>query len=161
MVVTQSRENAWQIQYSIGVRVTSFDWEEYLKLAEDFEDKVDDEAILRTDTSRAYYAVFHMAYDFLNKNGFTISRERNSAHYDVWDAFGRAIGVNDTWRAISKNGDELSRRRKIADYKLRKINWAESIKDSNKKARNIQQWLTDISKDGPANIVIHARTQPF
>lgn len=160
-MVRQPGESTRQIQYSIGVRVTSFTWEEYLDLAEEFEDDIDDEALLRTATSRAYYAAFHMASDFLNKNGFTISRERSSAHRDVWDAFERAKGVNDIWRKISINGDALFRRRKIADYELRTKNWAEEIKDSTKRARNIQQWLIDISKNGPVKIEVPEKRYSF
>jgi uncharacterized protein (UPF0332 family) len=47
----------------------SFDWNEYLKLAQQLEaqvrDPIRDEALLRSSLSRAYYAVYHRARDVL------------------------------------------------------------------------------------------------
>jgi uncharacterized protein (UPF0332 family) len=52
----------------------SFDWADYLKLAEGLQANPDmpgpREASLRTATSRAYYAAFQCAIDFAKSEGF-------------------------------------------------------------------------------------------
>jgi hypothetical protein len=63
----------------------SFDWIDYLRLAEDLAAK-DDEAPLRTAISRAYYFIFNVAYARAERN---LGQPQNNVplHKWCWDAY--------------------------------------------------------------------------
>lgn len=101
-----------------------FDWQEYHLLASDLLLKADNsdqkEAALRSAVSRAYYAAFHAAEDYLQKSGKYPSTSGNNApavgsHNRVVNAFvGNAS--NPTWVNIGRRLRRLKDARHWADY---------------------------------------------
>lgn len=69
------------------------------------------EAALRTAVSRAYYAAYHFARDYL-ENTRRIVYDRVESHRAVWEAFNR--GGRET--KIKLDGFDLLKERKVADY---------------------------------------------
>ena len=77
----------------------SFDWIEYLKLAADLVNQVEDEITrsrvlttshegkLRTAISRAYYAAFREAYYFLVRENPAVDIPKSAAHSAVYRQF--------------------------------------------------------------------------
>lgn len=89
-----------------------FDFRAYLAVAERLAAS-NDEAELRSAISRAYYAVFHRARDFVHAEGYCPGRARLD-HREVWNALKRDP---DPARAeIGERGDELHHLRRNADY---------------------------------------------
>lgn len=87
----------------------SFNWEEYLTLAETLSNNPQ-ESYLRSAISRAYYSVFCIAR---NRTGFKNHRESN-VHFVV---INKLKSHPDTRiKKIGKNIDELRRYRNEADY---------------------------------------------
>ena len=75
----------------------------------------DDEASLRSATSRAYYAVFHASREFLGRLGFQL-RQSDQAHAAIYR---RLTGSKDV--QLRKAGDslmQLKRLRNRADYDI-------------------------------------------
>jgi uncharacterized protein (UPF0332 family) len=128
----------------------AFQWEDYLILAEDLGGDENDEAALRCAVSRAYYAAFHVAKDFLNgldDPALKVSENKQSIHYEVWKAF---LGRGRHWESVYNNGDRLRKRRVDADYepepkypngKLK--NWSKEVEQSLHEADNVLQWVRD------------------
>lgn len=50
-----------------------FDWDDFLSLATDLANRRGDEAALRTAVSRAYYATFHAAREYLVRAGIAVN----------------------------------------------------------------------------------------
>ena len=90
----------------------SFNWEEYIKLANKLSQK-EDESSLRTAISRAYYGVFCIAR---NKKGYKnpAFRKGKNIHWIVINAYKNSAQSAD--RRIGKVLDSLRRRRNNADY---------------------------------------------
>ena len=89
-----------------------FSWGEYLRLAEELGQRTDDQASLRSAISRAYYAVFCTARDFLEREGIPLPSV--SLHVAVWQDF-----QNDPrrqWVNIGRLGERLRYARTRADY---------------------------------------------
>jgi uncharacterized protein (UPF0332 family) len=127
----------------------AFGWEDYLSLANDLKDQ-HNEAALRSAVSRAYYAAFNIAKDFLGKNGIVISENKASVHQEVWSAF---EGRGETWGAVYRHGDSLKQRRRAADYNLtprnrngKPKNWLEEVKHSIDEAKSVLFWLQKITQ---------------
>jgi hypothetical protein len=66
----------------------SFDWSEYLKLAQELGVRKE-EACLRSSLSRAYYYVYNLALTRAEQNGF-ISVQGESTHGQLWRLFSRS-----------------------------------------------------------------------
>lgn len=96
----------------------SFDWEEYLKLAEALQADPNTpgpaEAALRAATSRAYYAAFKCALNFACSEGFEPTYSGND-HWNVRRHF-RDYKPNKTRRKISVELGRLYDNRRKADY---------------------------------------------
>jgi uncharacterized protein (UPF0332 family) len=101
-----------------------FDWEEFRLLASDLLLQADNseqkEAALRSVVSRAYYASFHVADDYLQKTGKYPSTLGNNApaegsHKRVIDVFIKNT-ANPTWVEIGKGLRRLKDARQWADY---------------------------------------------
>lgn len=95
-----------------------FAWTEYLSLARQL---VTDpranavEASLRSGISRAYYAAFHAAKDFLAEhNGFVPAGP--DVHAKVWRRYLSGPGTGRHRKAIARNGKRLREERGKADY---------------------------------------------
>lgn len=98
----------------------TFDWSEYLKLAQELAGNivgpVNQEAKLRSSVSRAYYASFCKARNYLRDiDGDTTIPETGDAHIYVRDKFIDSSDI--VRRKIGENLDRLRRRRNLVDYK--------------------------------------------
>lgn len=93
-----------------------FNWNRYLDLAKDLEAKgktsPQDEAQLRCAVSRAYYAAFCIARNFLIREGHV--PPKNEVHYYVYNEF--SISEDEDRRRIGGYLKAMSSRRKRADY---------------------------------------------
>jgi len=87
----------------------SFNWVEYVKLAEDLQ-KQRGESYLRSSISRAYYGVFCIAR---NKKGYKNSRQSN-VHWEVINAY-KNSSIQDE-KYVGKLLDDLRKQRNDADY---------------------------------------------
>lgn len=95
----------------------NFNWAEYYLLAKELcvpnEDGTIDEAKFRSAISRAYYAVFCKARNFLKNKGANVPRD-GSTHEFVKEMF---IRSNDkTWKRIGLSLQRLKMNRTFADY---------------------------------------------
>jgi uncharacterized protein (UPF0332 family) len=90
----------------------SFDWANYLTLADALE-KNQDEASLRSSISRAYYCVYHMALNRAVTNGFTLDRNQPT-HVQVWSFFHGSTDRD--CRQLAFYGNRMKRSRVKADY---------------------------------------------
>jgi uncharacterized protein (UPF0332 family) len=96
----------------------SFDWLEYLRLAHQLvapgPSAVSQEARLRSAISRAYYAAFKMAYNYLRDRDKTIVFVRTDVHSLVLERY--KYSPDRSHREIGVNLDRLRRERNRADY---------------------------------------------
>ncbi len=90
----------------------SFDWAEYYALAKRLRQE-NSEAAHRSAISRAYYAVFCQARDYLKGQGVVLSTLGPSSHKQVWGEFKQR---GRTHRSIWISGDKLHYNRIQADY---------------------------------------------
>ena len=86
-----------------------FDWSAYLNLAEELAGRLEEEAAWRSAISRAYYAVFHSARDYLDRKGPAVARS-GSTHMEVRN---RMLW---TERRLGEGLRQLHGLRKHADY---------------------------------------------
>ena len=96
----------------------SFDWAEYLALAQELAGRETtpptQEARLRSAVSRAYYAAFCKARNHLRDEEASAIPATGEAHRVVWEQF---KGSSDRVRKeIGTNGDRLREDRRKADY---------------------------------------------
>jgi hypothetical protein len=101
-----------------------FNWQEYHTLASDLLLQADDseqkEAMLRSAVSRAYYAAFHVADDYLKDSGQYPSTSGSTApgessHKRVVDTFSKNVS-SPTWGKIGRLLRRLKDARHWADY---------------------------------------------
>ncbi len=128
----------------------AFEWEDYLILAEDLSNDENDEAALRCAVSRAYYAAFHIAKNFLNgidDPALKVSENKPSIHHEVWNAF---LGRGRHWQAMFNTGNRLKKRRTNADYEPgpkypdgQSKNWSKEAEQSLREADSVLQWVRD------------------
>lgn len=119
----------------------NFDWDEFRKLAEQLRQS-ETEAERRTAISRIYYAVYHRAKTYLEREGFQF-RQFESSHRQIWDEFkdkGR------TFAAIGNTGDRLRANRVKADYISEIENIDFLVKRSFELAENAFVYLQQIEK---------------
>jgi len=97
----------------------SFDWTEFLTLAEALQSAPDSpgppEAALRSAASRAYYAAFHCALKFACRDGF-VPTYSGDDHRKVQAHFRGYKPPDQTRRAIALQLDRLLKQRHEADY---------------------------------------------
>ena len=98
----------------------SYDWAEFLKLAESLESDPDSpgprEAALRSAASRAYYAAFHHALDHAIKEGFSPAYTGDD-HKRVQAHFRRYSPPSKVRSKIAQELDRLLAGRHKADYR--------------------------------------------
>lgn len=119
----------------------SFVWSEFQKLAEELRQR-DEEAAKRTAVSRIYYAVYHKARIYLEKEGFVL-RSGETAHKQIWDEFkfkGR------TFKAIFQSGSQLHQKRIEADYFAEITDLDDLIDEAFDQAEKIQFYFQQIEK---------------
>jgi hypothetical protein len=91
----------------------TFDWSEYLKLAQELASRKE-EACLRSSLSRAYYYVYNLALTRAERNGF-ISVQGESTHGQLWRLFSQSPEpecIN-----LGQIALRLKEKREKADYK--------------------------------------------
>ena len=87
----------------------SFDWRDYIRLAENLMNH-NDEAYLRSGISRAYYGVFCITR---NKAGFK-NYKKPDVHWEVINHYKDSKGQKE--QKIGNTLDQIRRFRNIADY---------------------------------------------
>jgi hypothetical protein len=96
----------------------SFDWSEYLDLAQELVGQIagpaSQEARSRTALSRAYYAAFKKAYNYLRGLDSSIVFVRQDIHTYVIEKF--LYSPDNLCKEIGANLDRLRRERNRADY---------------------------------------------
>jgi len=92
----------------------SFDWVEYVKLAEELQ-KQADESYLRSSISRAYYGVFCIAR---NKKGYK-NYTKSDIHWKVIGEYKNSISRDE--QLVGKFLDDLRKERNDADYNENKL----------------------------------------
>jgi uncharacterized protein (UPF0332 family) len=100
---------------------SQFDWLKFLSLARDLRTRTEEEAI-RTSVSRAYYATYHKALEFLDSRSIAVSRvsaspagvQAGTSHDALWRTFSRS--QDRRWQKIGEDGDRLKRKRQMVDY---------------------------------------------
>lgn len=119
----------------------SFDWSEYLNLARELAQAMTDEAKMRSAISRAYYAAFIKARNFLQeREGLTIASE--NSHQYLINQF-----KNSSDPARTKLGERLKRLRVYrnqADYDNSFPRLAEKVQESLTLARRIISSLDNL-----------------
>lgn len=91
-----------------------FDWNDFLSLAEELLQS-DDEASHRTSISRAYYAIFNVAFERADRNCGPMPEEAKGFHKWCWDQY--ANTNHRDCRRLAVEGRRLRDRRVQADYK--------------------------------------------
>lgn len=91
--------------------MSTFDWTNFLGLAERWFSDEADEATLRSCMSRAYYAAFHVAIDYMRQH---TEIPRRDTHSRIW----AWLSERDTrqLRNAGSTGVLLRRSRNFADY---------------------------------------------
>jgi uncharacterized protein (UPF0332 family) len=96
----------------------SFAWTQYLDLARELAADTRSEGVearLRSAVSRAYYAAFHAAKDFLaERDGFVPAGP--DVHAKVWRHYLAGPGTGRQRKAVARNGRCLREERGKADY---------------------------------------------
>ena len=104
-----------------------FDWNTYLQLAEDLQKQANTsrirEALLRSSTSRAFYAAFCLARNYLNNKCGVDKKKLKSQDY-VIDLF--KYSEDEAKKQIGMDLDRLQGYRNKADYE-NKVNKAEKL----------------------------------
>ncbi len=90
-----------------------FDWETFLVLAEELAQR-SDESSQRSAVSRAYYAAFCSARNFLHDEKTYIPKGSGEDHKKVWNHFQQS--GDKVRRRIGNNGNSLKKMRSNADY---------------------------------------------
>jgi uncharacterized protein (UPF0332 family) len=92
----------------------SFDWNEYLRLAQRLGGLADD-AASRSAVSRAYYSAFHAASLSVNSNKITTNpKYERDRHLRIWNIY--MDSSNKECRRIGNRGQRLKAERQYADY---------------------------------------------
>lgn len=92
----------------------TFDWQDYLALAQRLATEPDD-ASRRSAVSRAYYAAFHAARLYLATVHGVHTPDRGDVHAFVWSEL-RRPGRSRSELAAAHHGDRLRVDRRKADY---------------------------------------------
>lgn len=100
---------------------SQFDWLKFLSLAKELRARPEEEAV-RTSVSRAYYATYHKAREFLDSRQLNVTRgsaapggaRAATAHDAVWRVFSESR--DQAWKKVGVDGDRLKRKRQQADY---------------------------------------------
>lgn len=92
----------------------SFDWNDYLQLAQTLYGQGND-AARRSAVSRAYYYAFHAASTALDTNKIvTNPKFTRDRHFRVWNIY--IVSANKDCRRIGNKGQRLKLARQSADY---------------------------------------------
>ena len=124
----------------------SFDWEQYLTLAEELATRLD-EASKRTAISRAYYFVFNVAYSRLSRNAGPCP-EHAAVHKWCWDRY--RDSPDPSCKQLGLVGDRMKARRVEADYNLAtKARLSDDVRRTIQEARQFQAELNTLAPRFP------------
>jgi hypothetical protein len=124
-----------------------FNWTEYLTLAQDLVEIETNEAKQRASISRAYYAAFCVARNYLRDYRNEIPKRGENEHKFVADKF-QSLAYNDSrMREIGNDLSRLRRERNQADYNDIVSNLPSRTKLSLKFAQNILDKIAELIKD--------------
>lgn len=100
-----------------------FDWEGYLRLAEELSKSKDNESHLRAAVSRAYYAAYNVARRYIEEEKPDLAIDGGS-HQKIWNAFPKNTpGAKSIETGININGFKLQGYRVEADYRTHAKNF--------------------------------------
>jgi uncharacterized protein (UPF0332 family) len=124
-----------------------FDWTEYLTLAQDLIETETNEAKQRASISRAYYAAFCVARNYLRDHHNETPKRGENEHKFVADKF-QSLAYNDSrMREIGNDLSRLRRERNQADYNDIVSNLPSRTKLSLKFAQNILDKIAELIKE--------------
>lgn len=121
-----------------------FDWSDYYTLATKLSEG-SGQAEMRSAISRAYYAAFCKARDFLVLSGETIPRD-GTVHQYVWEAFSGDMSSSGHDKTIEEIGKLLRNKRNEADYFANKYISYGEVDLALKRAASI---IEDVAKLAP------------
>ena len=93
----------------------AFDWSLYLSLAEELAKRTSEEQCQRSSISRAYYAAFKKAENWLVEHDKELPLATTGIHMRVWGTF-RQYGRTQPAKRVGSRGDMLRQFRIKADY---------------------------------------------
>jgi uncharacterized protein (UPF0332 family) len=110
---------------------TPFNWSEYLRLATELS-KNADEASHRTSISRAYYSVYHAAFQVAIRNGYASG---SNSHAGLWRVFSkdadrecrRLAALANTMKFARENADYKALFPRVADQMIQQLTDANSF----------------------------------
>lgn len=121
----------------------SFDWKEYLDLAEELAGQhgrtAGVDARLRATISRGYYAAFCSARNKLRDEKQVVIPNGPEAHRIVWSWFEKSVTRSD--RKIGQDGYRLRKERNQADYDDIVVNLSSLAQDALVRCRRIIAYL--------------------
>lgn len=109
-------------------------------MAESLKSQAGNEAALRSAVSRAYYAAYVPAYDFLCADGVRFARMAPQSHKQVWDKF---LGRGRVCAAIGTKGNDLRWRRQKADYDGSATISEKDAEHATRLAKLLLEWLKE------------------
>lgn len=122
----------------------SFDWSDYLSLAQRLAQE-SDEAALRCATSRAYYAAYNTARRYKDAHLGTYSPDmEEGSHQAVWNFFRRRPDMNARFQDIWVWSARLKTARVKADYKDNAAISQQSAKDTCQMAAKLIHRLSNL-----------------
>ncbi|MBF2057096.1 MAG: HEPN domain-containing protein [Cyanobacterium sp. T60_A2020_053] len=124
-----------------------FDWSEYLKLAQELIESETNEAKQRSAISRAYYAVFCYARNYLKDYLDFQSRRGENEHQTVAEEFKTYDSQNRKMREIGNDLSRLRLDRNKADYEDVFIGLGSKAKFALKLATSIIDKINELIKE--------------
>ncbi|MEB3310914.1 MAG: HEPN domain-containing protein [Snowella sp.] len=124
-----------------------FNWEEYFTLAQDLIKTETNEAKQRASISRAYYAAFCVARNYLRDYHNENPTRGENEHKFVADKFQSLAYIDPRMREIGNDLSRLRRERNQVDYNDLVLNLPNRTKLSLKFARNILNKITELIQE--------------
>lgn len=120
----------------------SFDWKQYLTLAQRLARDAD-EASQRSAISRGYYAAFHTARRYVREAYPEVAfRGHGADHQEVWRCLKQGTGPE---RSVGHHGDRLRQVRAKADYDQEGLSLPREAAQALEQAERIIRTLQEMS----------------
>lgn len=124
-----------------------FDWSEYFNLAKELIDSDTNEAKQRSSISRAYYAAFCLARNYLRDYLEIKPRSDENKHKFVAEKFQHHDRKNQKMIEIGRDLSRLRSDRNKADYEDTLLNLTNKNKSALKIAENIINKINELKKE--------------
>ena len=135
-----------------------FDWNKYLLLADELSKRTEEES-QRSAISRAYYAVYCIARNWVKDNGSTLpSTTESNSHKKLWSFFKERDEPEA--KKIGLTGDRLRRKRNDADYQDAIPNIKNKAITSIIEAKEIKEKLASLGKPSATSHVVEEASSP-